>query len=349
MASAIELRTEYFNKKDIDYQTLDIKVFNKETIIEYAKFLVNKKVPFTYAILCADDYQNINSSYGNSAVSQLINVCYDAITKALAGKGLIGSYSQDKIVLVAENVSDYNDVWMLFHNINISLQTAKIPNLDIKISLTSGIARFPLDGKTFEEVEANNAKALYRGKEKGKACFIIYLAAKHAGIVVKKEAIAQLDITDIIGNTFEAVEYIDDTNKAITDICNYVVNRLSFDHISVQINDKIVYEYINPMCKQKQFTLIEIEHIVDLYDRNGLFYFNTKKALLQAERENLYNRFNYQNVTSSLMVDISFKSEHFGMLRVDVVGNSHSWTIEDRTLFVTIGRLLGYSIFAKKN
>lgn len=347
MANAIDLRNEFFSKKEIDYSTLENNIFNKETMIEYAKFLVSKGNPFTYAVLCADDYQNINTSYGSSALISLMNTIEKTIIESVGQKALIGSLSQDKLILIGENIADYNEVWMLFHNINISFEKAKIPNLDIKISLTSGIARYPLDGKTFEEVEANNAKALYRGKEKGKACFIIYLAAKHAGIVVKKEAVTTIDVTDIIGNAFEAVEYIDDIKKAANDIIKYVSNRLSFDHISIQLDDNIVAEYINPMCKQKTFTLIEIEHIVDLYDRNGLFYFNTKKALLQALRQNLYDRFNYQNVTSSLMVDINYQTNHYGMLRVDVVGNSHSWTIEDRTLFVTIGRLLGYSIYAK--
>ena len=45
-----------------------------------------------------------------------------------------------------------------------------------KISFSAGIASFPVDGKNIEEVMQAADKALYRAKELGRNCVVVYSA-----------------------------------------------------------------------------------------------------------------------------------------------------------------------------
>ena len=108
--------------------------------------------------------------------------------KMADNKGVVARYGGDEFIMVFEGVDDYKDVWNIGHDINIrigGIVFEGIPNIAITVSM--GIARYPIDASTLKDLMSVADKALYRAKTKCRNCFIIYLPEKHANISLKKE------------------------------------------------------------------------------------------------------------------------------------------------------------------
>ena len=198
-------KLEYFNKVDLNYAFDDLtKLFNNATMLGYVNSLVDREIPFTMAIINADNFRNVNSTYGYSTGDRILQIYGSAITRAVGDSGVVGRYNGDEFIVVLENITEYNDIWKIFHELNVMLAEATIPNLEeLSISVTSGITRYPIDGRTSDELFSTAQRALFRGKTKGKACFIIYLAAKHANIVVEKGADNIFSTTEMLSRIFD--------------------------------------------------------------------------------------------------------------------------------------------------
>lgn len=119
-----------------------------------------------------DNFKNTNDTYGHQVGDKVIAQMARYFVKMADNKGVVARYGGDEFIMVFEGVDDYKDVWNIGHDINMrigGIVFEGIPNIAITVSM--GIARYPLDASTLKDLMSVADKALYRAKTKGRNCY----------------------------------------------------------------------------------------------------------------------------------------------------------------------------------
>lgn len=335
------LRSQFFKEKDINYTPgIHERMYSMETILEYSKYLIEKNEPFSIAVCVANEYQELSKNYGNNASDKLLAICIKVLLKSVGESGIIAKYGDDRFIVLLDGMNDYNDVWRIFHAINTNIVNETIEGINQTVSITSGISRFPIDGNNLDLILQNNAKALYRGIEKGKACFIIYLGAKHGDIVVHENKLTDFSTVEILSDIFDIVN----SGSLISDICNNLLTclgkYLNPDHLCIQNKDAIIAQFFGINSSEKKISVMDLDNIKNKYDKKGLFFVNHRRGAYSPDDNALYNFYVNEGINSALVANIICNGKSYGALRVEMVGNSHTWDSKDKVLYTTTAKIL---------
>ena len=333
---------ECFKNHDLD-NSIDVltKLINKDIMFEYLKYLIKEKKTFTMAILDLDNFKHINDTFGHMVGDKALGVFSECLTKQIGDKGICARFGGDEFMVIIEDLYDYNEIWRIFHELNCEVAQIKVENYDkLFITMTSGIVRYPVDGDDIEELIKKSEKALYRGKMKGRNCFIIYLKEKHDDIKIEKFDDSTLSTMTMLAQVFD---YLNDNNELNVNIHN-LFKRLSsyfmFDHISIQSEDTLVESVVHSLSIQKEYKYIDTKEYRKNMNEYGILFINNIRTLLQSSNVILHKRMFDQQILSSLVVDIKFNDKSFGILRIDMC-NPRTWSAQEVDIATTAARLLG--------
>lgn len=161
-------------------------------ILGFAKSLIAEKIPFTFGMLDLDNFKFVNDTYGHSAGDGVLKGVSAELSEYIDGFGIAGRFGGDEILFV--NVRDIKyDEKKAFFNGMFTDKTVLRRNFELEtcnpfVTGTIGCATFPDDADDFDGLFAMIDKTLYRGKSKGRNCYIIYVEEKHKNIEIRKLA-----------------------------------------------------------------------------------------------------------------------------------------------------------------
>lgn len=197
-------------------------------------------------MLDVDYFKNINDNYGHLFGDKVIVAVAEALKGLTGESGKVGRIGGDEFILFVKHELDRMGLKNIARLIRYVLDNLKIDGKPFSCSATIGIAQYPKDGKNFKELYAACDKALYRGKEKGRDCHIIYDPLVHSGTVFtpKQEnttTVNSLSITAFIGlilnRCLESVA--ENRRKIYEDIANF----FNLDRIILYRNGKAFGKY----------------------------------------------------------------------------------------------------------
>ena len=331
---------DYF-KKDIEYSFDSLtELLNEQETIGFVNWLIQKNIPFTVGISDIDNFKMLNDGYGHMIGDEALVAIAHSMEEVIGQAGLIGRIGGDEFMIIIPNVTEYNDVWNYFHNINVKVGTLVFNKVDeLSVSVTTGVARFPMDGATYNELYEKADKALYRGKTKGRNCFIIYLAAKHANLMLKKESEKTFSSMEAISRLFEISVIKTSIKDKISSMIKYLLVYTAVDYVAVQSNSKIVASLYNQTCQIKTFDYIPLK----LYERGmnsiGLQYTNDRKVLLQSGDKVLHDKLKKQNIYAFFMMKICIADTNYGILVINSA-SSRVWQTKDMELFILTSKII---------
>ncbi len=167
------------------------KVISRQFIIKIAQKLIDNKTPFTMMILDLDNFKQVNDSFGHLSGDFILESIGEGLVKYFSDKAYIGRYGGDEFIIILPKIVDYDDVHIflegLFERDKVFRRFYNDGVRDIYITATLGCAKFPMDSTDYEELFNKADKALYRGKSKGRNCYIIYVHEKHKDIVIHEK------------------------------------------------------------------------------------------------------------------------------------------------------------------
>ena len=168
------------------------QIINRKFILKIANGLVEDKIPFALMILDLDNFKQINDSYGHLAGDFILKSIGEALVNYYSKEIFIGRYGGDEILLLIPNLINYEDVHSFLEGLYTKDKVLrKYYNdgiRDIYLTASLGCASYPNDADNFEDLFSKADKALYRGKTKGRNCYIIYVEEKHKDIVVREKS-----------------------------------------------------------------------------------------------------------------------------------------------------------------
>jgi diguanylate cyclase (GGDEF)-like protein/PAS domain S-box-containing protein len=122
-----------------------------------------------------DHFKLVNDGLGHPAGDQLLRKVAVELTNILRPEDTVARFGGDEFVLIATEVQDAAAVTEIVERIVSKLSTPMlIDGQDIAISASVGIAVYPLDGETVEELLKNADAAMYHAKAAGRNTFSFY-------------------------------------------------------------------------------------------------------------------------------------------------------------------------------
>ncbi len=323
-------------------------ILNREAVVGYVQWLIGEDRPFSFFIVDIDNFKNVNDTYGHSVGDEVLVQVADYLVEMARGKGIVARFGGDEFIIVLDGVVEYKDVWQYGHDIDMNIGAIEfkgIPNLAITVS--TGISRYPLNAKNYDDLFEVADKALYRAKMKGRNCFIIYLPEKHANILLKRERGKKLTPMQQCFNIFSCLTACgEDISKAVTTVFKSFISYYMFDHICLETHDGITHSVVFTLSQKKSFTHIDYKLIESTVNAAGYMSIKQTGHLNKESYANIIEEYKKQGINSTLYCKIAAYGKDYGFIRVDTVNTVRIWQNAEVVMLMfaanAIGLLLHY-------
>lgn len=307
-------------------------VVSRRYIEGYVRYLISKKVKFTYVISDLDNFKQINDNYGHSLGDIVLKTISSSLIQYVGDKGVVGRYGGDEFVMLLNGNYEYDDIHEfingMYYNNTVYRRYCGFGSVCPFVTSTIGSVKFPDDGENYEELFINMDKALYRGKMKGRNCFIIFNKEQHGDIDIsrmKKRSMYEM-ITTISGMLRENIN----PDDRINDSLNYIEKAIRVDGAVLIDNDYY--------CEKLGIKFPE--EIFNNFDSNGMTSCTDRVEL---EGNSKVFKFLEQNrILSFILVKVMYaKNELYGYLFVLSRTTQHIWQDEELALTYYLSELIG--------
>lgn len=340
------------------YELVDplTNLYQKAAFDKYVNASIKEAKPFTLGALDIDNFKSINDTYGQMVGYQVLEAVADILKRNLTN-GLVARFGADDFMFVYYGSTDYQDVWNILYKITHEINDIGSKfDMPLDVSATIGISRYGIDGNDYDTLIQNADKALFRGKRKGKNCFIIYDAEKHKNITldgIRKAFVEEgsgnynvfrtlVYIFDILNSAKESQEILDGITELLINI--FDVDRAIIYHEDTDHREKPLSQAFRELTKSENMPLNPmLSDIWEKHYNNGICSIQSVSNLKGAY-DTLYDELSRQGIQSIVRVPIEYKKTRIGALELSCFKH-HDWSIAENNLLVLVGGLLSVALY----
>lgn len=205
------------------------ETYAKDILFLYGAALVENKIPFALYFIDFDNFKKVNDGVGHVKGDEALHDCAKVLKDSIGESGYIFRYGGDEFAIICENVKTRDEEWAIPRAFSQAIRKNTFDYLqevfpEGRITVTTGACRYPFDAKNFDELVTLADKALYRGKNKGKNCFIIYDKVLHKDIDVFSKS-TKLTTRGLLSFVFERFKQYDMNNPYL--YLKYIFNMVA--------------------------------------------------------------------------------------------------------------------------
>ena len=220
----------------------------------------------------------------------------------------MGRFGGDELLLINLRDVTYDQKKQFFKDIyeteNILRKNIKFQGNSLYITGTSGCATYPDDASTFDGLFGIIDKALYRGKEKGRNCFIIYVEDKYKDLEVKN--MGRHGVFTIMHRMTMQLEKTDDPEEKLHAVMPLLKEELHITDLyyidSTGLMKSVLYEEVEE----------QVEGLSELMVKD--MYIDSTLDKLEKLCPSIYKVFNSRKVQAILIVRVGMGDETYGYL-----------------------------------
>jgi diguanylate cyclase (GGDEF)-like protein len=135
---------------------------------------VDKDPDFAILYFDIDHFKDINELYGHETGDKLLNACAEKIRQMLRKSDVLARLSGDEFAAVVEYSEDH-EMQYLCHRVMRSFERPlSVERQTFQVSISIGIAFFPDQGTTEQQLLINAEKAMFAAKKSGRAQFQLF-------------------------------------------------------------------------------------------------------------------------------------------------------------------------------
>ncbi len=313
---------------------------SRRYMIAFIQNLVENNIPFSLALMDLDNFKFINDTYGHKMGDGVLAGLSSDLERYLGDYGIAGRFGGDEFLIV--NFRDltyealkafYTD---LYSDYNVLRKNIYLGDCEPFVTGTIGSAVYPKDAQDYETLFSLVDKTLYRGKTKGRNCYIIYVEEKHKNIEMHDLAGRGIyTIFQDLSHKFDSQSVLSDKLKAMLDILDddmrisdlyYVGQDNVFRNVSAGDCLGQVYDF-DKLIKNDIYTTNEIKDIE--HKSSSMFELCKKKE--------------FETV---LIVRIGIQEETFGYLICAEPRSLRIWQDDEYAIMFFVARMLAVYIQA---
>lgn len=338
---------EYFSGRDLSYAFDTLTgVLKREEIIGYVNYLISQNKPFAFAIADIDNFKTVNDTYGHVRGDVALGAMAKYLCKKCGKAGVVGRYGGDEFMLVLEGYSEYKEIWSIGHSINMDIGSVKPEGCKgLSMTITMGVCRFPMDAKSYADLLTLADKALYRGKMKGRNCFIIYLEEKHKDITVNDIIERKYSGMLLCSRVFTYLTSSHDISSGMETLFRRIVAYFMVDHICVETRKGMNFQVIHKLSKLREFNRLDYDEVSSLLNNAGLAYFNKIENLRDEDYGPVIKDIKDQQISSGVYCRIAAYDKVYGYIRVDMTDTVRIWQQDEINVIIIAANTIGLMLY----
>lgn len=331
---------DYFKDINIDYVLDSLTgVLSRAYILGFARHLVENNVEFMMGILDIDNFKLVNDNYGHKVGDGCLQQLGASLAKYIGEDGLVGRFGGDEFIVIYFKGTSYDDVHSyiekMFNDGDIVRKKYKVDSVTFFVTATIGCASFPKDASNYDDLFLTVDKALYRGKTKGRNCFIIYVEAKHKNIEVHRKEQSSLP------NMFTRISELANNEKysvdvRIKNILDYITVALQISQSSLLLtNQSTIVSGDGYNCNVDDECLKIFEGLTEndqLFIPTGLFNFANNKKVAKFISDN--------KIITFMVCRVTFSKKIFGYLILFEDKITRIWQEKEAALLLYLTKVI---------
>jgi len=310
-------------------------VLQRKYIFKYIENLMDNKTPFTMAILDIDNFKFVNDKYGHKVGDEVLMQLAENLINYIGEEGLVGRYGGDEFILIWTKSIDYSEIHNFYdgmcHNNTVFRKTYNCTDSTPFITGTIGSASYPVDGSSFNEMFDLCDKTLYRGKVKGRNCYIIYVEKKHKYITVQE--LAELDIFQVLTTLTHKFYGARGIKDKIRNSIIYLRAQLQLDNIYyIKKNGELI-------DVNSQMAVGHLGNLDSLLDEDNMYSSSYITNIKQDSLE-LGNAIEPYGLHSILFTNIRTKEHKYGYIFFALERTARIWQPNDKAILLYLSKLI---------
>ena len=141
---------------------------NRKMLENICQQLIEKNQPFALIFIDLNKFKYINDVFGHTVGDEYLIKFSSIVSDLIKEKAVFTRYSGDEFILVYKNYIDNNELLEFYNStlINMFLKPIKInQEITTEIGFSAGVATYPKDGKSFEELISKSDFMMYVNKK----------------------------------------------------------------------------------------------------------------------------------------------------------------------------------------
>jgi len=134
---------------------------------------------YSVVMIDADHFKDINDTHGHPVGDEVLRILVSRIRNTLKADTLLARYGGEEFVISLPGLS-WEDTISTSERIRVSIEndTFMVNNIEIKVTISLGVASMTDEATSIYNIIGNADKALYRAKETGRNKVVCYSEMK---------------------------------------------------------------------------------------------------------------------------------------------------------------------------
>ena len=291
-------------------------------------------------IIDIDDFKSVNDTYGHRFGDEVILALANGLKETFETYGLIGRVGGDEFMCFLSGFASVTDFRTHMTDMRKNLKkkmAERMPGYSFSVSI--GVATYPQNGTTYEELFRIADGCLYIAKEKGKDRYIIYKEELHSAYLNTSEGrnsgrVVADFMKPIEKNQMASsmiVKIAKDGWSCVQSVLDDLMDRLNIHGISITFADDEHEDIILGHYSEQRADIdfLSNKKYMKTFDEYGINKVDNT-ASLGYEFEDLYNSMKEYDLCSTLQIKLMKKRKCVGVASFDIFGeHRRKWSNED--------------------
>ncbi|MCR4796665.1 MAG: GGDEF domain-containing protein [Ruminococcus sp.] len=323
-------------------------LLNKRAVTAFTQEILAEKPAYNVnlVILDIDNFTDINGGYGHLFGDEVIYKVASVIRSAIGSRGIAGRISGSGFLIVLENTRDEEDLRGILRAIRTNTEFAFADRSDkIHLTCSMGVATYPVDSESYDELFMQADKALYIAKEKGQNRYVIYDVDKHGP--VEKDMENKIAFLSGKGEASKKLSFVSGLAENlvlgripdISVLIEQVRSQFGIDDICVFSGGDMGLMLSCGNAASKNASYLLENNYTDRFSGDGIFVIDNVNEL-EGRDDNAFAKLTEQNIGGAVQYLITEDSMIKGMISFCYIGRFKKWSVADINYFAVIGRAI---------